>query len=449
MSAFIEDIIVEVLPGPATVSRVGFGIPLLVGTTGQRSVLIHGSGTSQLIAKSTPRQNVVSLEIIVAAAYSYAFAAGVVTIEIPAGALVRDLVADFNANAPALVTDELTIEAGTTGSGPVGALVETPLTFTEFRQIVDISQLKYYYDTSDVEYKMISNMKASKPSPITIYLLDVFADLADIPAAIELNDTGVWYAIVTNSLTESDQQDIVDYVSDKQRLAFLTSSDKTVLTRIKDRRAAWLIHDVPADHPEASWVAKGLPQTPGSITWKYLNPLAGQSVNETATLSDLLEIRNNKGQSYVRANGVPIVDEGQTTDPDAKTYIDSVRSQDWIDLNMTADINQLFVDAGASGSKLSYTDEGISQIGAAVANRLTLAGRAGIIAPVETAEQAELSTDGKYRFKVDVPTRAEIAAATPEQIAARNVPGITFQYVEAGAIHEVKTITGRIVLSEV
>ncbi len=446
--AFLEDIIVEVIPGAASVSRVGFGIPAIVGTTGQRSVLKTGTGTSQLIAKSTSRHNVVSLEIVAGAVFAYAFAGGTVTIDVPAGALVRELVADFIANAPSIVTDELTIEAGTTGSGAVGLITPTPLTFLDFFSFTDIEQLRFFYDSTDGEFIMASNMLASSPSPIQIYIIDVFADLADIGAKIALHDTGAWYALVTNSLIEAEQQAISDFVDDKQRLFFMTDSDSSILLTIQSRRTAILIHDAPDDHPEASWVAKNLPQTPGSLTWKNTNPLQGQLPNVTADLSALQFIRDNGGQSYVVANGISLVDEGRTNDPNGITFIDQVRSQDWVDLNMTADIAQLFADAGASGSKIPYTDRGIATIGTSVEKRLKLAGEAGIIAPVETAEQAEVSTDGAFRFRVVLPTRQSILDSDPGQITARNLPGITFQYIEAGAIHEVKTITGRVVLSE-
>ena len=447
--AFNEDIIVEVIPGAASVSRVGFGIPAIVSILGQRSVLSTGESTSKLIAKSVARHVTISLEIVTGGAFAYVFAGGVVTIDVPVGTLVRELIADFDANAPTSVTDEMILVAGSTGSGVVGLIAPTPLVFTAFRTFTDISQIENFYDPTDQAFVMAKNMLGSSPSPVFIVLIDVLDGIADIGAAIALVDDGTWYALVIDSIIEADQQDVSDYAESRQRLFFATSSDATILDRIKSRRTSWLIHNVPLDHPEASWVAKNLPQTPGSLTWKFTNPLFGQTANEVTDLTGLQTIRAKNGQSYVKANGVSIVDEGRVTDPDGITFIDQVRSQDSIDLNMTADILQVFIDAGNAGSKVAYTDAGIAQIGTAVEKRLALAGRAGIIAPVETPEQAELSTDGVFRFKVNLPTRDEILAADPSQIEARNLPGITFQYVEAGAIHEVKTITGRVVLSEV
>lgn len=451
MSA-IEDIIVNIAAGQATVNRIGFGIPIIVGTTGQRSVLLSGSGSSQLVAKSNPRQNVVALKIIIGTGFTYAFAASIVTIELPAaGAKVRDLVADFLANAPTSVTDELSIESGTTGAGDVVLIpTELPLTFVDFRQITNISQLQYFFDTTDKEFIIFQNMLNSVPTPRVIYLLDTFG-AADITTALGLNDTGVWYAILTNSLIEADQLEVSDYANNNQRLAILVDDDDARPETVQGARTAYIIHDAPDDHPEASWAAKALSQDPGSITWKYIIDLQGQTVNSTASLQDLLDIRNKRGQAYVSKSGVNYVDEGQTVDPSKdplavpaqRTYIDQIRSRDWIEFNLEADLLELF----ANEPKIPYTNAGIAQIVGVITSRLSLAGTAGIIAPVENSDQAALSTDGVFRFNVKAPTREGLEVSDPGEITARNLPDVTFSYIEAGAIHTV-TVTGRVISSE-
>ena len=115
---------------------------------------------------------------------------------------------------------------------------------------------------------------------------------------------------------------------------------------------------------------------------------------------------------------------------------------------MEADLNQLFFDAAAAGSKIPFTNAGISQVVSKIQIRLSLAGPAGIIAPVENSNQAEVSQDGQFRFSISAPTREEVLAANPSNITNRILPDVTFQYVEAGAIHEVKPITGRVILTE-
>lgn len=447
----IEDIIVNIVSGVVTVNRVGFGIPVIVGLTGQRSVLFHGSGSTGLVAKSTPRQNAVNLEIVIGTGFAYAFAGSTVTIDLPAaGSTVRDLIADFNANAPSIVTDELTLAlpTGQTGAGSVAVLSPTALTFTEFRQILDITELDFFYDDTDIEFIMFQNMLNSVPTVRHIFLIDEFnGGSPDITQALLDNDTGQWYAILTTSTDESDQLEISDYANNNQRLAILVSDSSARLDVVQGKKTAYMIHDAPDDHPEASWAAKKLPKDPGSTTWKYERDLFGQTVNSTASLTDLTTVRSKKGQSYVSKSGVNYVDEGQTVDPaktpPQRTYIDQIRSRDWIQFNMEGDILVLFVQV----PKIPYTDQGIAQVVSVITNRLSLAGQAGIIAPVENSDQAALSSDGDFRFNVQFPTRASLEVSDPSEIDNRNLPDVTFSYVEAGAIHTI-TVNGRVILSE-
>lgn len=444
--AAIQPIDIDVTAGPQSVSRVGFGIPLIVGYTGQRAVLITGTGASGIIAKSVTRRDTLSLVInVTGGSYIYAFASDVVTITAPTGATVRDLIADFDANAPSNVTDEITLTALTTGSGLVGAITETPLTFTDFRQILELSQLDNFYDTTDPEYVIAQNMLASVPSPRFLYILDVQGS-SDVAADLATNDNGQWYAIVATTTTENEQLVLSDYVGTRKRIAILTTSDAARLLNVRNQRTAWLPHDAPEDHPEASWAALRLPLVPGQATWAYAGPLVGQTTNNTSTLSELLTVRNNKGNSYVLNNGLSYVDEGLTTDPDRTTYIDQVRSRDWIELNLEADLLQLLVNVGNLTGKIPYTNAGIAQIVGVLENRLEQAGINGIIAPIETSAQAEQSSSANFRYSIEIPTREGIEEATPEDITNRQLNRLNFSFVESGAIHGISGI-GSVVLT--
>ena len=206
MSNAIEDIIVSIIDGTATVSRVGFGIPVLAGKTGQRSVLIKGSGVTELVAKSVTRQAAILLEITEDIAFGYVFNVDTVEITVPAGTKVRDLIADFNANAPVAVTDEMTLETSGTGSGAV-VLIPVPeeLTFLDYYPITSTDGIKYFYDTTDTEYKMIKNIFGSTPTVAKMFVLDVFG--STLTTKLTANDNGDWWAVLTTSLIEADHQE--------------------------------------------------------------------------------------------------------------------------------------------------------------------------------------------------------------------------------------------------
>lgn len=444
--AAIQPINIDVTAGPQAVSRLGFGFPLIVGYTGQRSVLITGTGTSGIIAKSVARKDTLSLVInVTGGVYIYAFASDVVTITVPTSSTVRQLIADFNANAPTNVTDEITLSALTTGSGLVVAITETPLVFTTFRELQAVSQLDNFYDTTDTEYEMVQNIFSSVPSPRTVYLLDVQGSL-DVATDISNNDTGQWYMIVATTTTEAEQQILSDYVATRKRKVILISSDSARPLTVRNQRTSWVIHDAPNDHPEASWAAIRLPLEPGQATWANAGPLFGQTPNTTATLSQLITVRNNKANSYVLNNNLRYMDEGLTTDPDRTTYIDQVRSRDWIELNLEADLLELLVNVGNLTGKIPYTNAGISQVIGVIENRLEQAGINGIIAPIETSAQAEQSSSSNFRYRIEVPTREGIESSAPQDIVNRQLNRVNFSFVESGAIHGISGI-GSVVLS--
>lgn len=447
MSA-IKDVIINIIDGVINATGVNFGVPLLIGYTGSRSIVKWGSGSSGIIAKSVARNQTFQLNVSYAASYSYAIVGGVIEIETPNTARVRDLIADFIANAPPAVTNLISLEATGTGSGIVQTLSTTTSAYLEYQRVESLTQIQYYYDSTDTEWKIIANILGSSPSPNVCYLLNTHnVTPANIANAILLRDNGDWFAVLTTSTDEADQQAIADYVNNTDRIALFVSSDANRLDNVKGDHIAYIIHDAQNDHPEASWAAKCLPSVP-TVGWKFQSRLQGQTPNLTASLSDLLTVRSKKGNSYVRANGVDYVDGSQINTTSGNLYLDNVIGRLWIKLNLQIDIQNLLLRAAAEGAKIPYTDQGINQIVSVVANRLTAAGQLGLIAPVETQPQAKVSSDGQYRFKVTALSRAQVEVMYPTDITNRVYKGIKFAYVESGAIERAE-VTGVILLSEV
>ena len=443
--AAIEPIIVTLGVGGQTVSRVGFGNPLIVGFTGSRSILKSGLGEAQTIYKSVIRQDTLSVEITNGAVFAYVLNGDIVEIEVPVDTIVRDLVADFNANAGGPVIARLSLKAGGLGLGKVVLLAVTPLVALTGRQlIVDISQLDNFYDTTDPEFKMFVDQFASAPSPQNKYLLDVFG-LTDVQVtdAIQAVDDGAWYAVLVTSIIAAEQQNISEYIITRKRIALFVSSDVADAANVKSQRIIYVIHDAPNDHPENAWAAFVLPTNPGSVTWAFQGPLAGQTPNATSDLAALLAVQAANAQSYVELNNLKYMDEGLTTDDQFKTFIDQIRSRDWIELNLEADLLSLLVNV--PNGKIPYTNAGIDQVTQVVKDRLELAGNAGIIRPIESAKDAELSSSKFFFYKVSAPSRKEIADANPADIANRVLNGVEFSFEESGAIHGI-TANGKVII---
>lgn len=447
--AAIKDIVVNVIDGVINATGVNFGVPILLGFVGSRAIVKWGSGVSGIVAKSVARNGDFNLEVIVSGAvYDYDLTGSDLVITVPVGARVRDLLADFAANAPGPVLALVSLAATGTGSGPVLALAATDSNFLLYQEVRDLAQLAYYYDSTDLDYKLVKNILASAPSPNVVYLLNCFGITeANIGAHIQLRDDGKWFMVLTGSTTEAMQQAIADYVNAVDRVALFCSNTDARLDAVKGDNIAYLIHDAEADHPEVSWAAKNLPNVP-SVGWKFTSNLYGQVPNATADLTDLLNVRNKKGQSYVSANGVAYVDGSQINSQSSQLYIDQAISRKWIKINLQIDLLNLFLQAAAQGSKIPYTDSGINQILSVIETRLNNAGKLGIIAPVETTDQAKVSADGQFRFKVTSLSRTEIETSQPADIVGRVLTGVKYEYIEAGAIERIDPVTGVILLTE-
>lgn len=449
MSTSINDIIINIVDASQVAQSVNFGVPVLIGFTGSKEIVKHGTGTSGLVIKSKARHDEFSVKITYDTAYNYNLTTtDLLEIECPNTARVRDLIADFYANAPTTILNKFDIVAISSGAGIVQELT-TPQASNRinYLRIEDLSQIEYYYEQTDAEYTIIKNILASRPSPNVCYLFDVYnTPLNQLPTKFTEKDNGDWFCVLTTATTQNEISTIADWVDGRDRIALFTSNDANILDNVKSEKIAFLIHDRPQDHPEASWGAKCLPAVP-TVGWKWQSNLQGQQANSTATLSDLILIRNKNGNSYVRRSGIDYVDGSQCNPQSGKIHIDQIVGRLWIKLNLQNDIFNLFVRTAAEGRKIPYTDAGIELIKNTIANRLAIAGNLGIIAQVETPEQAKLSYDGVYRYRVTSMTRSEIEQTAPTDIVNRVLRGVRYSYVETGAIERVE-ITGVVLLTE-
>jgi hypothetical protein len=409
-----------------------------------------------MVAKSVDRKVPFSLTIIVSgSSYVYDLAStSHVTITVPTTARVRDLLTDFVANASTPIQNLISLDATGTGSGLVTALSTKTSSALVYQKIQNISQLKYYYDATDLEYIIIRNVLASSPSPNVIYILDTSGKSGStLTDFIDIYNTGDWFAACTTALTEALQITLTDYFDNVERVAFFTVQDTDAVDRLgkcQSSHVLFLAHDAPDDHPEASLLAKNLPFLP-TVIYKGVKDLQGQTANTTTSLSDLINIRTAKGNCYVKDETGNVTDGGQTTDPAATTaaptFMDQTISRLWIKIETRLALKAFFVAATARGERIPYTNPGINALLAAGFEPIRTAGKKGVIATIDTPEQAAKSFDGVYRAGIRAATREEIEAERPADITARNLTGITYWYIESGAI-EGAVITETILLTE-
>lgn len=441
--AAIDPIIVTLGPGGQTVSRVGFGNPMIAGFTGSRSVLKKGNNQSSLIFKSVVRRDELSVKIVVApAAFDYVLNGTELTITAPADTTVRELRADFDANAPQPVKDLYILDSTSLGLDPIVRFdaLEDLVPFEGKVLIISITQLDFFYDKTDKEFEMFIDQFATKISPQNKFLLDVFG-LADPSAAVASVIDGTWYCLLTTSTTQSEQQNLGEMVVQNFIIAIFVVDDIADTVQIQDSKIVYVVHDVEDDHPENAWAAKVLPKLPGSTVWAFQGPLANQTANENTDLQFYIDVRNANANAYVELNGLTYMDFGITSDPVNKTFIDQRRSRDWVTSNLNRDLNQLLVNE----DKIEYDNPGIQKFLDVIDDRLEQAGNNRIIKRIETQEEAATSSRDTFVYSSRSATRQEIEAAAPQDIIDRGLRGVTFEYKEAGAIQSA-TVSGIILI---
>lgn len=169
---------------------------------------------------------------------------------------------------------------------------------------------------------------------------------------------------------------------------------------------------------DAGWMARQIVQTPGSTTWA-LKTIPGANVdNWNAT--ELTALKAKKALYYTTFSGLSLTQFGAAA---SGRFFDITIGVDWLKSTMTGDVLTYL----ASREKVDFTDPGIGEIEAPIRARMQLAENNKLLKPGWTVTMPK---------EADVPTVDK---------AARNLPGIKFNGILAGAIHKV-SINGTVTL---
>lgn len=165
----------------------------------------------------------------------------------------------------------------------------------------------------------------------------------------------------------------------------------------------------------AAWKAVQFVREPGSATSAY-KTLAGIEP-DALTAAERAAMESYNLNFYTTAGGVAITFPGKTASGE---WIDVVRDLDWMRARLQEAVYAVLIANG----KVAFTDEGIGLVAAAVRAVLTAAVAANVLAS----------------FTLTIPRASAVSSANK---SARNLPGVTFTGVLAGAIHTA-AVTGRV-----
>jgi hypothetical protein len=247
----------------------------------------------------------------------------------------------------------------------------------------------------------------------TAGIADDIADLRDV------NDD--WYAICGDWFGEAEIDAVADYIETIPRIQAAMTQDQDVpLSGSSDvasnllaqdfERTFLYFHPTTEQFPHAASLGKNLPKDPGSITWKFKS-LTGVSFQEY-TAAELTELRAKNVEHYIRLAGNNISAEGKMIGGE---FIDITRFIDWL----TARLQENVFRAMISLDKIPFTDQGIgvveNEVRGVLKNGIAVGGLAATPEPTVT-----------------VPLASEVDA---NDKANRLLPDVNFTATLAGAIH--------------
>jgi len=244
---------------------------------------------------------------------------------------------------------------------------------------------------------------------------------ADLSAIQIENDE--WYGVVLTNQGSAVIAAAAAWVETQTKILFATTPDSDViesgssdvastLSAASYGRTALMWHPRNDQFAGAAWAGVGLPQDPGSITWKY-KTLAGVTYSELSS-TQLGYLRAKYCNFYNRLAGISITQDGKVCDNE---WIDVVRGIDWTKVRMQENVFSVLANA----KKIPYTDKGAATIQATIKAVL-----------MEGVGNDLYAADPEP--SVTVPKVADVSAADK---ASRLLPDVEFTATLAGAIHTV------------
>lgn len=280
---------------------------------------------------------------------------------------------------------------------------------------------------NDPEVKMAKMILAQNPKlkEFMVYIGNASKPLAE-QLELAKNKNSDFYFVLATTRKKAEQHLIAEWVATQEKIFIGGSADKTVLENRNNIREVYLIHNEADKFFEAAWLGSVAVKDVGSYTWHYQTPNLVTPAN--FSLSELKEIRKNKGQSISKRKDVVYVDNGITTGGE---FIDVIQVRDWIKTRLEESLFSLLIRK----DKIPYDDRGILIVKSEMRKVFQVACEQGMIASVGTKKDLENSDEGKFQYKIFIPPFAQ---QTQNDRATRTLNRVHFSFVILGAIEKIK-----------
>lgn len=290
-----------------------------------------------------------------------------------------------------------------------------------YGEYTDISDVSEDYNEETEAYKIASRILGQSPRPSRIAMVGIDYGEEDGTSALvsALNDliekNNDWYFLTSDRNSEDEIKALSAWVDTQNKLYFVTTDKLDLVDNLESENTAIMYHNDPTQYVAEGWVGRCAPELPGSITWKSktINGVTEADI----TTTELVQLHENGGNSYIRKLGILQSSEGLVTSGE---YIDVIRSQHFIEARLEEQVSRLFM----TSKKVPYDNSGIALVVAECESVMKQATSQGIIA---------LDDDGNGMWTVDAPRREDIPT---NDVASRKLDGVVIEATLAGAIHE-------------
>jgi hypothetical protein len=170
----------------------------------------------------------------------------------------------------------------------------------------------------------------------------------------------------------------------------------------------------PDQHPEAAWIGKEAPYTPGSGTYAY-KTLSGITA-ATYTATQLTRLATKRCNYYLSLAGVSHTYPGKLC---SNRFIDIQRTIDWLGPEIQANI----FEAQVNNRKIPFTAAGFAIIEKCIRQAFD-----------QGVANGAFSADAGYKYTVTMPALSAVSSANK---TARHLPGITATAALAGAVQTI------------
>ena len=281
--------------------------------------------------------------------------------------------------------------------------------------------------TTDTAGALVDYVGFDEPDNFTFKDSTADPGLAADLTAIETVDPDGWYALLLDSNSEAETLIAAAWIEARKKIFLTNTSDSEVVDNVVTtdimsdlqgfayaRTACIYSQARLLNWTGAAWAGNRLPSDPGSSTWAF-KTLAGVQVDGNLTDGQVAVIESKGGNVYRTIAGVNVTTFGITASGE---YLDVTRFIDWLDARIKERIFGVLIN----NAKVPFTDSGVALM------------RAQVIAQLDQG----ITAGGLAADPTPIVTAPKVADVDPADKAARILPDIFFQATLAGAIHQIE-----------